>query len=172
MNQPGFPLGAAPSPTSRGTVLNLQVLHEPRQSPTPVTQARAVVDHGLEGDAHGKKKAGSRRQLLILDHRTLQELGLRPGDLREQITLDLPALETLPAGTLLQIGGATCELTGPCEPCTQIGQILGVADSTEFQTSLRGRRGQLAKVIAVSRGGLIRVGDIVEVIGTRDPTPA
>lgn len=172
MSQPGLPAGTAPSPPSRGTVLNLQLLREPRQPPTPVTQVRALVDHGLQGDAHGKKKAGSRRQILILDQRTLQALGLRPGDLREQITVDLPALETLPAGTLLQIGGATCELTGPCEPCTHIGQILGVSDPAEFQTSLRGRRGQVAKVIAVSRDGMIRVGDIVEVIGTRDPTPA
>jgi MOSC domain-containing protein YiiM len=137
-----------------------------------VSEVRALVDHGLEGDAHGKKKASSQRQILLLDRGTLQALGLRPGDLREQITIDFPLLETLPAGTRLQIGQATCELTGPCEPCTHIGQLLSVPDEVQFQASLRGRRGQLARVTSVDRDGTIRVGDTVVVIGTRDPTPA
>lgn len=158
--------------TSRGTVINLQILPEHRQQPAAVSQVRALVDYGLEGDAHGKKKAGSRRQILILDQGTLRDLGLRPGDLREQITIDFPPLETLPAGTLLQIGQVTCELTGPCEPCTHIGKLVGAPDAVQFQISLQGRRGQLAKVTAVDHEGTIRVGDPVVVIGTRDPAPA
>ena len=172
MSQTGMPVTRSASVTARGTVINLQILPEHRQQPAAVSQVRALVDHGLEGDAHGKKKAGSRRQILILDKSTLQELSLRPGDLREQITIDFSLLETLPAGTLLQIGQVTCELTGPCEPCTHIGSLVGVADAAQFQTSLQGRRGQLAKVTAVDREGTIRIGDPVVVIGTRDPTPA
>jgi MOSC domain-containing protein YiiM len=150
----------------------LQILPEHGQHPATVSQVRALVDHGLEGDAHGKKKARSRRQILVLDQRTLQELGLRPGDLREQITIDFPPLEALPPGTLLQIGQVTCELTGACEPCTHIGTLVGVPDAAQFQMSLQGRRGQLAKVTAVDREGIIRVGDSVAVIGARDPTPS
>ncbi len=172
MSQIGRPARQSASATPRGTVTNLQILLEHRQQPAAVSQVRALVDQGLEGDAHGKKKAGSRRQILILDRGTLQELGLRPGDLREQITIDFPPLETLPAGTRLQIGQVTCELTGPCEPCTHIGALVGVADAAQFQTSLQGRRGQLAKVTAVDREGTIRVGDPVVVIDARDPTPA
>lgn len=172
MSQTGRPARQSASAPPRGTVTNLQILPEHRQQPAAVSQVRALVDHGLEGDTHGKKKAGSGRQILILDQGTLQELGLRPGDLREQITLDFPLLETLPAGTLLQIGQVTCELTGPCEPCTHIGALVGVADAAQFQTSLQGRRGQLAKVTAVDREGTIRVGDPVVVVDTRDPTPA
>ncbi len=160
MSQTGRPARQSASATPRGTVTNLQIFPEHRQQPAAVSQVRALVDQGLEGDAHGKKKAGSRRQILILDRGTLQELGLRPGDLREQITIDFPPLETLPAGTLLQIGQVTCELTGSCEPCTHIGALVGVADAAQFQTSLQGRRGQLAKVTAVDREGTIR-----------DPTP-
>jgi MOSC domain-containing protein YiiM len=165
------PLSGQSTPaTSRGTVINLQILPEHRQQPAAVSQVRALVDYGLEGDAHGKKKAGSRRQILILDKGTLRDLGLHPGDLREQITIDFPPLETLPAGTLLQIGQVTCELTGPCEPCTHIGNLVGVPDAVQFQMSLQGRRGQLAKVTVVHNEGTIRVGDPVVVIGTRDPT--
>ncbi len=137
MSQTGMPVTRSASVTARGTVINLQILPEHRQQPAAVSQVRALVDHGLEGDAHGKKKAGSRRQILILDKSTLQELGLRP-----------------------------------CEPCTHIGSLVGVADAAQFQTSLQGRRGQLAKVTAVDREGTIRIGDPVVVIGTRDPTPA
>ncbi len=172
MSQSGGPARQSASVTPRGSVTNLQILPEHRQQPAAVSQVRALVNQGLEGDAHGKKKAGSRRQILILDRGTLQELGLRPGDLREQITIDFPPLETLPAGTLLQIGQVTCELTGPCEPCTHIGALVGIADAAQFQTSLQGRRGQLAKVTAVDREGTIRVGDPVVVIDARDPTPA
>ncbi len=172
MSQSGGPARQSASVTPRGSVTNLQILPEHRQQPAAVSQVRALVNQGLEGDAHGKKKAGSRRQILILDRGTLQELGLRPGDLREQITIDFPPLETLPAGTLLQIGQVTCELTGPCEPCTHIGALVGIADAAQFQTSLQGRRGQLAKVTAVDREGTIRVGDPVVVVDARDLTPA
>src|SRR2546422_11195569 len=116
--------------STSGRVIGLQILVEHRGQPEPVRRAKALVDLGLEGDVHGKKKAGSRRQVLIVDRATLKKagsrrqvlivdratleaLGLRPGDLREQITVEFPALETLPSGTLLCVGGVTCELTGP-----------------------------------------------------------
>ncbi len=155
-----------------GSVVGLQILGEHRQRPAAVSQVHALVDHGLDGDVHGKKNAGSGRQILIVDRSALQALGLRPGDLREQITVDFPPLETLPSGTLLRIGQATCELTGPCEPCTHIGKMLGVPDAEKFQATLDGRRGQLARITAVDRDGTIRLGDPVAVIGARDPSPA
>jgi len=150
--------------SNSGTVIGLQILLEHRERPTPVRQVRALVDRGLEGDIHGKNTSGSRRQVLIVDRATLEALRLHPGDLREQITVDFPLLETLPAGTLLRIGPATCEISGPCEPCTHIGGLLGVPDVVAFQRSLDGRRGQLAKVTAVDGDGLIHVGDPVAVL--------
>ncbi len=161
-----------PSSTFRGSVVGLQILGAHRQTPAAVTQVRALVDHGLEGDVHGKKNAGGGRQILIVDQSALQALGLRPGDLRVQITVDFPPLETLASGTVLRIGQATCELTGPCEPCTHIGKVLAVPDVEKFQASLDGRRGQLAKITAVDREGTIRLGDPVVVIGAPAPSPA
>ncbi len=152
------------APSGKVISLHLQVEH--RDRPVPVKQVQALVDLGLEGDVHGKKKAGERRQVLIVDRTTLQTLELQPGDLREQITVDFPPLETLPVGTLLRIGHATCELIGPCEPCTHIGKTIGVSDPVAFQQRLAGRRGQLAKVVAVDGDGLIRVGDGVVVSGS------
>ncbi len=144
-----------------GRVVSLQVVREHGRPVDAVFQVRAVVGSGLDGDVHGKARAGTRRQVLLADASVLRELGLRPGDLREQITVDLPGLDALPAGTRLRIGQAVVELTGPCEPCTHIGTLLGVPDPRQFQQRLAGRRGQLAMVVAADGEGLIRVDDPV-----------
>lgn len=147
-----------------GQVLSIHLLREQRTPPQPVSEAKAVVGHGLDGDVHGKKRADDRRQVLILDAGTLRDFGLRPGDLREQITVEFPVLEELPAGTQVRIGQVTFELTGPCEPCTHIGKVLNVDDRTAFQKGLEGRRGQLARVVDVEGDGTIRVGDPVAAV--------
>ncbi|MGH2348414.1 MAG: MOSC domain-containing protein [bacterium] len=144
-----------------GHVLSIHLLRAQRTPPQPVAAAKALVGHGLEGDVHGKKRSGDHRQVLILDIASLRYFGLRPGDLREQITVDFPMLERLPSGARLRIGVATFELSGPCEPCTHIGQALGTDDRIAFQQALLGRRGQLARVVAVEGDGIIRVGDAV-----------
>src|SRR2546422_6797509 len=61
-----------------GRVIGLRLLIEHQQRPEPVRRARALVDLGLEGDVHGKKKAGSHRQVLIVDRATLEALSLQP----------------------------------------------------------------------------------------------
>jgi MOSC domain-containing protein YiiM len=145
-----------------GRVIGLHVLNAHGERPQSRAEVRALVGSGLEGDIHGKGRAtGTGRQVLVMDRQTLEASGLRPGDLREQITVEFTALESLPVGTHLHIGGATLEVTGPCEPCTHIGKLNGRADTLEFKKSLEGRRGQLAKIVAVDGDGVIRVGDPV-----------
>ncbi|HXF83255.1 MAG TPA: MOSC domain-containing protein [bacterium] len=146
-----------------GVVLSVQLLDRHGEPPRAVAEARALPEHGLEGDLHSRGRAGGSRQVLLLDRGALEAAGLRPGDLREQITVDFPPLETLAPGTLLQVGQAVLELTGPCEPCTHIGALNGVADREAFRDALRGRRGQLARVVRVEGRGTIRVGDRVAV---------
>lgn len=149
--------------SNSGRVIALHVLRSHGERPQSRTEVRALVGTGLEGDLHGKgRAAGTGRQVLVMDRQTLEASGLRPGDLREQITVDFAALETLPVGTRLRIGDATLEVTGPCEPCTHIGKLNGRMDVVEFKNSLDGRRGQLARVIAVDGDGVIRLGDPVQ----------
>ncbi len=147
--------------TESGRVISLHVLTEKGQPPQHRSEVRGVVGYGLEGDLHGKSRAGTSRQVLVVDLQTLSASGLQPGDLREQITVDFAPLETLPVGTQLYVGGVILELTGPCEPCTHIGKLNGRPDTVEFKKSLEGRRGLLAKVVAVEGDGLIRLGDPV-----------
>lgn len=151
-----------------GMVVGLQIVTTHGGKPHRVHEVRALVDYGLEGDIHGKKRAGAKRQVLILDKTVLTSLGLQPGDLREQITVEFPALDTLPAGALLRMGQVTFELTGPCDPCTHIGGLLNVPDPESFERVLEGRRGQLARVVAAEGDGMIRLGDAVVPISSRD----
>lgn len=145
-----------------GRVISLHVLSTHGERPQPRAEVRALVGAGLEGDLHGKgRAAGTGRQVLVMERQTLESAGLRAGDLREQITVDFDLLETLPVGTRLRIGNAVLEITGPCEPCTHIGKLNGREDAVEFKTSLEGRRGQLAKIVAVDGDGMIRLGDPV-----------
>ncbi|MGH2682110.1 MAG: MOSC domain-containing protein [Actinomycetota bacterium] len=150
--------------TPPGIVASIQLLEAHGRPQRPVSEAVALPGRGLDGDIHGKTKDDGKRQVLLMDTESLEALGLSPGDLRDQITLDLPGLQRLSAGTRLRIGEAELELTGPCEPCTHIGELLGREDREGFRRLLGGRRGVMARVVAVSGAGRIRVGDPAEVL--------
>ncbi|HKC90357.1 MAG TPA: MOSC domain-containing protein [Candidatus Limnocylindria bacterium] len=141
-------------------MISLHVRSEKHGTPTPVAEVIGRVGGGLEGDIHVGR---SSRAVLVVDRATLDALRLAPGDLREEITtLGLPDVTNLPVDSELRIGGVTLRINGPCEPCTHIGELLGVPDREEFRRSLLGRRGALCTVSAVS--GPIRVGDPVELL--------
>ena len=120
-----------------------------------------VTSVGLEGDRHAGREDG-KRQVLLVEAGDLRDLGLSPGDLREQMTVDLPGLMALGEGTRLRVGETLLELTGVCDPCTHIGEHVGVEDREAFRRTLVGRRGMLARVV---REGAIRRDDPVEVEG-------
>ena len=141
-------------------VLSLHVRTEKHGAPTPVAEVVGRMGGGLEGDVHALRAS---RAILVVDRATLDALRLAPGDLREEITIEgLPDVTNLPLDSELRVGGVTLRVNGPCEPCTHIGELLGVPDREAFRESLLGRRGALCTVSAVS--GPIRVGDPVEVL--------
>ena len=143
-------------------VMSLQLHGEHGAPLQPVGEARGRVGGGLEGDSHvGRDKRG----VVVLDRATCDALGLKPGDLREQITIEgLAELNTLATGTRLRIGGLTLRVNAPCEPCTHIGEMNGVADPAAFQAQLDGRRGLICTVLAADAP--VRVGDQVVVLET------
>lgn len=143
-----------------GKVFSLQ-LHVERCAPLRHVDAVAgLVGGGFVGD---RKVGREKRAVLVADRSTLESLGLRPGDLRENVTVDgLPDVTNLPPGTRVRVGGITLRVNGACEPCTHIGEMNGVPDPEAFRLSLIGRRGALCTVVAVD--GPARVGDAVEVL--------
>ncbi|MGH2657924.1 MAG: MOSC domain-containing protein [Actinomycetota bacterium] len=141
-----------------GRVVSLQTKreHDARLAPVESFTATAL---GLEGDRHSGREEG-KRQILLAEAGDLRDLGLEPGALREQVTLDLPGLMSLGEGTRLRVGEAVLELTGVCEPCTHIGEHIGAEDPEALRRRLVGRRGMLARVVGE---GPIRREDPVEV---------
>ena len=149
-------------------VISLQLHQTHGAHPRAVLEARGRAGGGLDGDSHGDRP---RRAVLVLDRSTLDALGLRAGDLREQITVaGLPDVTRLPAGTRLRVGGVTLSVNEACEPCTHIGDMNGAVDTEAFRVSLEGRRGALCVVVAAE--GPIRVGDAVEVVAAVAPYAA
>jgi MOSC domain-containing protein YiiM len=117
-----------------------------------VSEISAVENSGLAGCAHAR--AGSLRQLLLMDSETLDLMELQPGIIRENITTRGINVNGLPAGQRLRVGEAQLEVAMPCTPCDLLEKIR-----PGLRRELRGRRGMLCRVIA---GGLIRRGDSIE----------
>jgi len=141
-------------------IVSLQLQVKNGVHPTPVDAVVGRVDGGIEGDSHVQKTT---RSVLVVDRSTLDDLGLRPGDLREQITVEgLRNVTTLEPGTLLRLGGITVRVNGPCEPCTHIGEMNEVDDPEVFRRSLLGRRGAVCTVVEAATPA--RVGDRVEIV--------
>jgi hypothetical protein len=143
--------------TGEVTALHLHVAH--RMPMVPVTSVEGRRNGGLQGDSHVLRR---NRAVTIVDRSTLDALGLRPGDLREQITVSgLPEITNLPRGTRVRAGGLVLRINGPCEPCTHIGKMLGVEDPEALRKELLGRRGATCTVVAVD--GPLTVGDTMAV---------
>jgi MOSC domain-containing protein YiiM len=113
----------------------------------------AVENKGLRDCIHGR--TGSARQVLLMDLETLEEFGIAPGRVRENITTRGIALGTLSLGQRLRAGEVLLEVAKPCEPCHQMDEIR-----QGLQNAIRGRRGLLCRVIEAGR---IRRGDRVEI---------
>jgi hypothetical protein len=64
------------------------------------------------------------RQALIASRSVTFELGLNPGDLRENIVVDCDDLHDLPSGAVVKVGQALLRLTFHCEPCEKILKLI------------------------------------------------
>ena len=115
-----------------------------------VKSATAITGEGLQNDVSRGRKL---RQILIVDALTIQEFGLSPGALRENIILEGQSLSNAEAGTVIQIGAATLEVTLDCSPCDLLDNIR-----PGLQDDMEGRRGTLCRVL---NGGVITIGDVV-----------
>lgn len=140
-----------------GRVVALHLKSAPGQL-QPVTELVAVAGKGFEGD---RCFGQAHRQALFVALDEVAAFGYQPGDLREQLTVELDGLQTLPSGTKLRVGEVQFEIEGDCAPCHGLAKRLG-EDPTTFVEKTKGHRGMLAHVITEGR---VRVGDEVTVLG-------
>jgi len=147
----------------KARVVGLHLHERHGEHPRAVAEVLGRVGGGIEGDSHAHR---AMRAVVIVDSSTHVALGLRPGDLREQITIDgLPGVSALATDTELRVGGLTLRVNGDAAPCLHIGELIGVDDAAAFQASLAGRRGATCTVVAAD--GPARIGDLVEVLPAR-----
>jgi MOSC domain-containing protein YiiM len=94
---------------------------KPRHAaPLQSTSAIACSPRGIAGSV----ACAPFRQALITSRAVTEQLGLRAGDLRENIAVDCDHLYDLPSGTVVKIGQARLRLTFHCEPCRKILPLI------------------------------------------------
>lgn len=135
-------------------------LHRKVQRGRMVRANRLVLTtSGIEEDYH---RGSENRQVLMLEVSTLEEFGYQPGDLREQVLVDFPPLQSLPPGARISVGTADLEVTMDCTPCAHMAEALG-EEPGDFVNRILGKRGVLARVVGA---GEVAVGDVVREAGS------
>ena len=138
----------------QGSITNIYIARVKETPSDPVQEATAISNQGLEGDR--SCKPGALRQVLVMDKETLDEMELKPGIIKENITTTGLDLSQTKAGQVFFIGNdVTMEIVGECEPCGKMDAIR-----QGLQERLNHRRGMLATVI---NGGAIKVGDSIRI---------
>jgi MOSC domain-containing protein YiiM len=117
----------------------------------PRGRALAIEGHGLEGCAHA---ARPRREVLLVSKGHLDAVGVEPGAIRENVTVDGADVQSWPVGQRVRVGEAVFEVTMICDPCHRLDELRD-----GLRAQLDGRRGMLAQVV---EGGEIALGDSVE----------
>jgi MOSC domain-containing protein YiiM len=145
--------------TTRGKIKAISISQKRGTQKSNVPQAEVRVDFGIVGDAHA---ANWHRQVSLLAVESIDkmvEMGAKvsPGNFAENVTTEGIELLKLPVESKLKVGedveleitqiGKECH--SQCEVFEQVGDCV------------MPREGIFAKV---TKGGLIKVGDIIEVL--------
>lgn len=134
---------------SDGAVGGIFISKERGAGMIALDQAEIVGDWGLKEDR--KARAGSKRQVYLVDEHTLRSVDLQPGDLNENITVRGLDVNELQPGQRVRVGRALLEVTMPCTVCGELEQIRA-----GLREALRNRRGVLTRVLET---GVVNVGD-------------
>ena len=134
---------------------------------TSVQDVQVICERGLQGDHKSAGRAGTRRQVTLIQQEHLAAVAgmlhrpsVPPELVRRNLVvsgINLLALK----GKQFRVGDVVLEFSGPCEPCSRMEYNLGPGGFN----AMRGHGGITAKVIA---GGTIRVGDAVQMMAATE----
>ncbi|MDQ3086485.1 MAG: MOSC domain-containing protein [Actinomycetota bacterium] len=113
----------------------------------------AVESQGLKGCAHGHPP---RREVLLASKEHLDAVGVEPGEIRENVTVEGADVQTWPVGQRVKIGAALLEITMVCDPCHRMDELRD-----GLRAELDDKRGMLAHVV---EGGEIALGDPIDLV--------
>jgi MOSC domain-containing protein YiiM len=119
-----------------------------------VEEVQAVAGKGLEGDRHFHDEgAPSGQALTLVAAEVVEDVGLRPGETRRQVTVrDVDVNELV--GRRFRVGEVECFGVELCEPCRHLEQMTRPG----IIKALTHRAGINADILV---GGVIRLGDPV-----------
>jgi MOSC domain-containing protein YiiM len=121
----------------------------------------AVESHGFEGCAHANPP---RREVLFASKEHLDAVGVEPGAIRENVTVEGADVHSWPVGQRVRVGEALFEITMVCDPCHRMDELR-----TGLRALLEDRRGMLAHVV---QGGEVAVGDEIVLVDAADQAAA
>lgn len=134
-----------------------------------VTEVVAVAERGLQGDHKVTGRAGSKRQVTLIQYEHLLAVAgmlhrdrVAPELTRRNLVISGINLLAL-KGHQFRIGSVLLEFSGPCEPCSRMEYNLGPGGFN----AMRGHGGITARVI---EGGTIRTGDEVQMAMSAPPS--
>ncbi len=145
--------------TTKGTIKAISVSQKRGTQKTNIPQAEFRVGFGIVGDAHA---ASWHRQVSLLAVESINkmiEMGAKvsPGDFAENITTEGIELPMLPVESKFKVGkDVELEITQIGKECHSRCEIF-----EQVGDCVMPREGIFAKV---TKGGLIKVGDIIEVL--------
>jgi molybdopterin adenylyltransferase len=113
----------------------------------------AIPGEGLEGCAHANPP---KREVLFVSKEHLDSVGVDPGAIRENLTVQGDDVQQWPIGQRVRAGGAVFEITMVCDPCHRMDELR-----EGLRAELDGKRGMLARVV---EGGEVAVGDEIELV--------
>jgi len=141
------------------TVVALQLNVGSREPLVAVSTVAAQPGRGLDDRRHRR----ANRSVLLMEQEVLDQFGLAPGAVREQVTVRGLTLASLAPATRLRIGTAVLEAGGMCAPCERMNEL-----QPGLRAELEGRRGRFFRVIDA---GAFAVGDPITILAP-DRSPA
>ena len=145
--------------TTKGRIKAISISEKRGTQKTNVSEAALKTDFGIVGDAHA---ANWHRQVSLLAVESIDKMiamgaNVSPGNFAENITTEGIELLKLPVGSKLGAGEDTeLEITQIGKECHSRCEIF-----KQVGDCVMPREGVFAKV---TKGGLIKVGDIIEVL--------
>ncbi len=147
----------------KGKVIAINISDKKGVIKTPIQECNFIEDFGLEGDAHAGKW---HRQVSLLAKESIQKMEKLiekygssencTGIFAENITTEGIILYELPIGTKIKIGDTLHEVTQIGKECHE-----GCAIKSLVGKCVMPLEGIFTKVL---KGGIVKVGDIIEVI--------
>jgi MOSC domain-containing protein YiiM len=126
-----------------------------------VESAELIAGHGLQGDSHAGRDPD--RQVSLFSSEILRQMEsegfqVSAEDLSANLlTEDIP-LDSLKPGARLRIGETVIEVVEARKPCRSITKL-----DNRLPKRVYGQCGQIARIV---KGGVVRTGDDIEVLGS------